>query len=65
MGFYDYWGEDRNFEDGTEKYVFMAEPQLWYNATSNLSLRTEIEVSKNFIAREIKVMPTAAIKWNF
>ena len=67
MGFLDYWREDRNlnFDDETAKYVFMAEPQLWYNATSNLSIGTEIEVSNNFIAEEIKIMPTAAVKWIF
>ena len=67
MGFLDYWREDRNlnFDDETAKYVFMAEPQLWYNATSNVSIGTEIEVSNNFIAEEIKIMPTAAVKWNF
>ena len=67
MGFFDYWREDRdlNFDGEAGKYVLLAEPQLWYNATSNLSIGTEIEFSNNFVAEEFKVMPTAAIKWNF
>lgn len=67
MGFFDYWREDRDLNNDGEKgkYVLLAEPQLWYNVTSHLSVGTEIEVSNNFVAEEIKVMPTAAIKWNF
>lgn len=67
MGFLDYWREDRdlNFDGEEGKYVLLAEPQLWYNATSNLSIGTEVEVSNNFVAEEIKVMPTMAVKWNF
>lgn len=66
-GFFDYWREDRdlNRDGDSGKYVLLAEPQLWYNITENLSLGTEVELSNNFIAEAFKVMPTAAIKWVF
>lgn len=60
-GFADFWKEEKFGGD----YVFLTEPQLWYNATSNLSLGGEIEMSKNFVSDEFKVMPTLAVKWNF
>lgn len=67
MGFFDFWREDRdlNYDGKKGKYVLLTEPQLWYNATENLSIGTEIELSNNFVAEEFKVMPTAAVKWNF
>lgn len=66
-GFFDYWREDRDldFDGGMGKWVLLTEPQLWYNASKNLSIGTEIELSNNFIAEEFKVMPTAAVKWTF
>ncbi len=66
-GFFDYWREDRdlNFDGEMGEWVLLTEPQLWYNATKNLSIGTEIELSNNFIAEEFKVMPTAAVKWTF
>lgn len=66
-GFFDYWREDRdlNFDGEMGQWVLLTEPQLWYNASKNLSIGTEIELSNNFIAEEFKVMPTAAVKWTF
>lgn len=61
-GFADLWRQDA-FEDG--KYVFLAEPQLWYNVTKNFSVGGEIEFSNNFVSSDFEVYPTAAIKWNF
>lgn len=66
-GFVDYWREDRdlNFDGVAGKWVLITEPQLWYNASENFAIGTEIELSNNFIAEEFKVMPTAGLKWTF
>ncbi|MBW6534079.1 MAG: DUF5020 family protein [Mariniphaga sp.] len=61
-GFADFWKEEMFW--GTN-YRFLSEPQLWYNATKNLSLGTEIELSNNFVADEFKVMPTLGVKYTF
>ncbi len=72
-GFADLWyGYIPKWEaDGSQKkgLVFITEPQLWYNATSQLSIGTEVEISNNFIysANNTKfiVNPTLALKWKF
>jgi hypothetical protein len=70
-GFADFWREDNNFflnaPLGTEtKFVFLAEPQLWYNFNKSLSLGTEVEVASNFaLHKGFKVCPTIGAKWNF
>jgi hypothetical protein len=61
-GFADFWKEKMFW--GTN-YRFLSEPQLWFNATKNLSLGTEIELSNNFVADEFKVMPTLGVKYTF
>ncbi|MFO7939566.1 MAG: DUF5020 family protein [Bacteroidales bacterium] len=60
-GFADFWKQNQ----GSTDYVFLSEPQLWYNATENLSLGGEVELSQNFVSDEFEVMPTLAVKWNF
>jgi len=70
-GFADFWREDNTvFDDegnSTEtKYVFLAEPQIWYNVTENLSFGSEIETSFNFSQNDgFMVNPTLAGKWKF
>jgi len=74
-GFADFWREDNtNFEDGAgneivpnnTKFVFISEPQFWYNVTENLSVGSEIEIASNFgSVNGFKVCPTLAAKWNF
>jgi hypothetical protein len=75
-GFADLWLEDNmNFMDakGNElatptntKFVFMTEPQIWYNITPSISVGSEVEVACNFSAvNGWKVCPTLAAKWNF
>lgn len=74
-GFADFWREDNtNAFDGAgnsitpvdTKFVFISEPQFWYNATEHISLGSEIEVSANFAGvKGFKVCPTLAAKWNF
>ena len=61
-GFADLWSEE-GLSDNT---VLLTEPQLWFNATKNLSLGGEVEISNNFAySNEFKVRPTLAVKWNF
>jgi len=65
-GFADFWREDNTFGTETTRYVFLTEPQLWYNATEHLSLGTEVEISSNFAGNKgMMVNPTLAAKWNF
>ncbi|PZX18658.1 uncharacterized protein DUF5020 [Breznakibacter xylanolyticus] len=65
-GFADFWREDNTFGTETTRYVFLSEPQLWYNATEHLSLGTEVEISSNFAGNKgMMVNPTLAAKWNF
>lgn len=63
-GFADFWKEEMPAFGGTS-YRFLAEPQLWYNATKNFSLGSEIELSNNFVAAEFRVNPTVAVKYTF
>lgn len=75
-GFADFWKEDNTFQIGTatngdpiletKKFVFLSEPQLWYNCCKNFSVGTEIELSNNFGGHKgFMVNPTAALKYTF
>lgn len=70
-GFADFWREDNVFANSDEtitatKYVFLTEPQIWYNFTENISVGSEIEISSNFGGNKgFMVNPTLAAKWNF
>lgn len=75
-GFADFWREDNmNFTNAqgdlflvptNTKFVFLTEPQLWYNVNKNLSLGGEVEVGCNFGAVDgWKVCPALGAKWNF
>lgn len=65
-GFADFWKEDNTFGTETTEFVFLTEPQLWYNFTKNISLGGEVEVASNFGGvKGFGVCPTLAAKWNF
>jgi len=71
-GFADFWREDNQFTESSStkiyqtKFVFLTEPQIWYNFTENISLGSEIEISSNFSGNKgFMVNPTLAAKWNF
>jgi len=65
-GFADFWKEDNVFGTKETSYVFLTEPQLWFNATKHLSVGGEVEISNNFAGNEgFMVNPTLALKWNF
>lgn len=71
-GFIDFW-RDENWREGHEGHgmlVILTEPQIWYNASPNISIGSEIEISNNFIHnfyndKTFFVNPTLAFKWNF
>ncbi len=70
-GFVDVWTENKNpiTAEGGKRVIFLSEPQIWYNATENLSLGGEVELSYNFVNKYLKskfyAIPTVAVKWNF
>lgn len=65
-GFADFWREDNVFGTNETSYVFLSEPQLWYNFTKNFSLGGEVEISNNFGGNEgFMFNPTLGLKWTF
>jgi len=75
-GFADFWREDNEFRtyDGNGEvtstsstdFVFLTEPQFWYNFNQHLALGGEIEMASNFASVEgFKVCPTLGAKWQF
>ncbi len=65
-GFADFWREDFTWGDKTSKFVFLTQPQIWYNITKNFSVGSEIEIAKNFSGKEDwQVNPSVALKYNF
>ncbi|MGQ1892011.1 DUF5020 family protein [Thermophagus sp. OGC60D27] len=63
LGFADFWRQDTYF--GDKEFVFLSEPQLWYNVNENFSFGGEIELSSNFVEDGFQVNPTLAVKWTF
>lgn len=70
-GFADFWKEDNMvFDDegnmSEAEYVFLTEPQIWYNACEHFSFGGEVEISSNFSGNDgFMVNPTLAVKWTF
>lgn len=72
-GFADFWREGHTVSnDGfikdfqEKKFIFLAEPQLWYNITKKLAAGSEIELSNNFAGHDgFMVNPTLAVKYTF
>ncbi len=74
-GFADFWKEGKKYfeypEDaepikvGSSDFVFLSEPQLWYNFGPHFSAGREIELANNFIVEGFRVSPTLAVKWTF
>ncbi|MEJ5244544.1 MAG: DUF5020 family protein [Bacteroidota bacterium] len=72
-GFADFWREKHyvskdNFQNHFKKsnFVFLSEPQIWYNINKTFSVGSEIELSNDFAGMYgFKVNPTVAIKYNF
>ncbi len=65
-GFADFWKEENVFGLETTDFVFLTEPQIWYNINTNLSFGGEVEISNNFGGNKgTMVNPTLAAKWTF
>jgi len=72
-GFADFWKEthtvsndgfNENFQ--TKKYIFLTEPQIWYNFTPKFAGGSEIEMSSNFGGHVgFMINPTVAVKYTF
>lgn len=61
-GFADFWREKTFFGSS---YIFLSEPQLWYNFNKKISAGGEIELGYNFAGVPgFKACPTLAIKYN-
>ena len=62
-GFADFWREKNLFMNTS--YVFLSEPQLWYNFNKTISAGGEVEVGYNFAGTAgLKICPTLAVKCN-
>ncbi len=62
-GFIDLWTQEG--ADGKD-FVFLSEPQIWYNFNKHFAIGGEIELSNNFLPLDgAQIMPTIAAKWNF
>lgn len=72
-GFADFWREGHTVSNDGFKtnfqhkdYIFLTEPQLWYNVTNKFALGSEVEISNNFAGHDgFMVNPTAALKYTF
>ena len=67
-GYADFWREDNIVGVGIHQkatnFVFLTEPQFWFNLTDQFALGSEIEISSNFAGHKgIMVNPTIAFKW--
>jgi len=72
-GFADFWSEGHivsndgfvsNFQE--KKFIFLTEPQLWYNITKKFAAGSEVEISSNFAGHDgLMVNPTLAVKYTF
>jgi hypothetical protein len=61
-GFADFWKEKSTFGN----YIFLSEPQLWYNVCKQFALGSEFEFSTNFGGNDgFMLNPTIAAKYTF
>lgn len=72
-GFFSWWHQkDPRIGWGTD-FKFMSQPQVWCNLNKipgvapdfNLSIGSEVRISKNVDAPQWLVAPTLALKWSF
>lgn len=73
-GFFSWWRQELKAPGwGSTTFKFMSQPQLWCNLNRirgvapdfNLSVGTELRVSKNVDAPQWIVAPTLGLKWSF
>ncbi len=66
-GFADFWREKKTYfpSGNNSAFIFLSEPQLWYNINKTLSVGGEVEFGYNFGAIEgLRINPTLGIKCN-
>ncbi|MGI5975500.1 MAG: DUF5020 family protein [Paludibacter sp.] len=65
-GFADFWREKQSFGiNDNASFIFLSEPQLWYNINKIISVGGEVELGYNFGAvKGFKVCPTLGVKCN-
>ena len=72
-GFADFWREEHSvsndgFTNNSQdvKYIFLSEPQLWYNLNKTFSVGSEVEFGYNFAGvADLNICPTLAVKCTF
>ena len=72
-GFFSWWHQEDKRPGWNKEFKFMSQPQLWCNLNRikgitpdfNLSIGTEVRISKNIDAPQWIVAPTLALKWSF
>lgn len=72
-GFFSWWHQQDKRPGWNKEFKFMSQPQFWCNLNKvkgvasdfNLSVGTEVRVSKNIDAPQWIVAPTLALKWSF
>ena len=71
-GFADFWSEKHDVSNNnfasrqSASFVFLSEPQLWYNLNKTFAVGSEVELSYNFAGvAGFKVCPTLAMKYTF
>lgn len=67
-GFFDLWGEKALGSNDAYRLVLLAEPQLYYNFTENISAGIKTQISHHFDQQHpdgIYIAPTVALRWNF
>lgn len=64
-GFVDFWKQTGYFNGVQRKFVFLTEPQIWYNFNKHFAVGSEIEMSRGFVSAGFSAYPTAAIKYSF
>lgn len=65
-GFADFWREDNTFANKDTKYVFLTQPQFWYNFNKHFSVGTELQFTANFGGIEgFDFMFSPAAKYTF
>ena len=61
-GFADFWKEKTAYGN----YIFLSEPQIWYNFSKKFAAGSEVELSSNFAGMDdFHINPTIAVKYTF
>jgi len=65
-GFADFWREDNFIGNGDTKFIFLSEPQVWFNFNKHIAAGGEVRLSSNFgNMKGFYAMPTLGLKFTF